>query len=82
MINNKITFCATNGEMLNVWPHPKPASRFIPEEYKNTIKFPLSLNTDVYERFFELSPNKLINFSRLNGELSDLNIDFITFIQI
>ena len=39
MINNKITFCATNGEMLSVWPHPKPASRFIPDEYKKLERF-------------------------------------------
>ena len=25
--------------MLDVWPHPKPASRFIPEEYKNLPRF-------------------------------------------
>jgi hypothetical protein len=34
MFNKKITFCAINKDMLEVWPHPKPASRFIPEEYK------------------------------------------------
>ena len=34
MLNKKITFCATNREMLEVWPHPQPASRFIPNEYK------------------------------------------------
>ena len=34
MINKKITFCATNKAMLDIWPHPKPASLFIPDEYK------------------------------------------------
>ena len=35
MFENKITFCASNKDMLDIWPHPKPASRFIPDEYKN-----------------------------------------------
>ncbi len=35
MLNKKITFCAINKDMLDIWPHPKPASRFIPDEYKN-----------------------------------------------
>ena len=39
MFNKKITFCATNKDMLNVWPHPQPASRFIPEEYKKLERF-------------------------------------------
>tara|TARA_A100001391_G_scaffold36986_1_gene20314 strand:+ start:714 stop:1400 length:687 start_codon:yes stop_codon:yes gene_type:complete len=39
MLNKKITFCATDKSMLNVWPHPKPASRFIPEEYKKLKRF-------------------------------------------
>jgi hypothetical protein len=34
MINKKITFCATNKAMVDIWPHPKPASLFIPDEYK------------------------------------------------
>jgi len=34
MINKKIIFCATNKEMVNIWPHPQPASHFIPETYK------------------------------------------------
>ena len=25
--------------MVNVWPHPKPASRFIPNEYKQLERF-------------------------------------------
>ena len=39
MFNNKITFCATNKNMIDVWPHPKPASRFIPQEYKKLERF-------------------------------------------
>tara|TARA_R100001594_G_scaffold108240_2_gene142894 strand:- start:525 stop:1214 length:690 start_codon:yes stop_codon:yes gene_type:complete len=35
MFKKKIIFCATNKEMLDVWPHPQPASRFIPKEYKD-----------------------------------------------
>ena len=38
-MNKKITFCATKKEMLEVWPHPKPASRFIPDEYKKLERF-------------------------------------------
>ena len=34
MLNKKITFCATNNNMVDIWPHPKPAGRFIPEEYR------------------------------------------------
>lgn len=34
MFNKKITFCAIDKEMLDVWPHPQPASKSIPEEYK------------------------------------------------
>ena len=34
MFDKKITFCATNKDMLDVWPHPKAAIRFIPNEYK------------------------------------------------
>jgi hypothetical protein len=39
MFNIKVTFCATDKNMLDVWPHPKPASRFIPEEYKKLQRF-------------------------------------------
>jgi|TARA_R110002020_G_scaffold202406_1_gene405546 hypothetical protein len=39
MFNKKITFCATNKEMLDIWPHPKPASRFVPKEYKKLERF-------------------------------------------
>ena len=34
MFEKKITFCATDEGMLDIWPHPKPASRVIPDEYK------------------------------------------------
>ena len=34
MFENKITFCAVREDMLELWPHPKPASKFIPDEYK------------------------------------------------
>ena len=37
--NKKIEFVANKKDMLDVWPHPKPASRFIPEEYKNLPRF-------------------------------------------
>ena len=39
MFDKKITFCATNEGMLDVWPHPQPASRFIPDEYKKLKRF-------------------------------------------
>ncbi len=39
MLNKKITFCAIDESMLEVWPHPQPASRFIPEEYKKLERF-------------------------------------------
>jgi len=39
MLNKKITFCASNKDMLSVWPHPKPASHFIPQEYKKLSRF-------------------------------------------
>ena len=38
-MDKKITFCATNSDMLDVWPHPTPASRNIPEEYKKLERF-------------------------------------------
>ena len=38
-MNKKITFCASNSDMLDVWPHPTPASRNIPEEYKKLERF-------------------------------------------
>jgi hypothetical protein len=39
MFNKKIIFCAIDKEMLDVWPHPQPASRSIPPEYKNLKRF-------------------------------------------
>jgi hypothetical protein len=39
MFNKKITFCATNKDMVDIWPHPKPASRFVPSEYKKLERF-------------------------------------------
>jgi hypothetical protein len=39
MFDKKITFCAIDEAMLDVWPHPKPASRFIPDEYKKLKRF-------------------------------------------
>ena len=39
MFSKKITFCASNKEMLDIWPHPQPASKFIPEEYKKLKRF-------------------------------------------
>ena len=39
MITKKITFCASDKEMLEIWPHPTPASRAIPEEYKKLERF-------------------------------------------
>ena len=39
MFDKKITFCATNKDMLDVWPHPKAAKLFIPQEYKNLSRF-------------------------------------------
>lgn len=35
LFENKIKFVATDGNMKDIWPNPKPASRFIPDEYKN-----------------------------------------------
>ena len=34
MFEKKIIFCATKKEMVDAWPHPQPATRFIPESYK------------------------------------------------
>ena len=39
MFTRKITFCAINKEMVDVWPHPKPSKLFIPQEYKNLSRF-------------------------------------------
>ena len=35
MFEKEIKFIATDQSMLDVWPRPKAASRFIPKEYKN-----------------------------------------------
>ena len=34
-----ITFCATDKDMVDIWPHPKPANRFIPKDYKELSRF-------------------------------------------
>ena len=39
MLDKKITFCAIERRMVDVWPHPTPAARSIPEEYKNLPRF-------------------------------------------
>jgi hypothetical protein len=39
MLENKISFIATDKSMKDIWPHPKPASRFIPDEYKKLKRF-------------------------------------------
>ena len=39
MLKNKITFCATSENMVDVWPHPQPAVKFIPDSYKKLEKF-------------------------------------------
>ena len=39
MLKNKITFCATSENMVDVRPHPQPAGRFIPDSYKKLEKF-------------------------------------------
>ena len=39
MLFKKIIFCATDKSMVDVWPHPKPANGFIPDEYKKLERF-------------------------------------------
>jgi hypothetical protein len=39
MFNIKVTFCAIDKNMVDIWPHPKPASRFVPDEYKKLDRF-------------------------------------------
>lgn len=39
MFENKIKFVATDGNMKDIWPNPKPASRFVPDEYKKLKRF-------------------------------------------
>ena len=52
----------------------------VPDDFKSVIKFPISLGDDEYERFFELSPNNLVNFLRLPD--NNLAMDFIVFSNI
>jgi len=40
MFENQIKFIAIDESMLDIWPHPKAAQRFIPEEYKKLERFP------------------------------------------
>lgn len=44
MFEKQIKFIAYNSDMVDIWPHPKPASRFIPEGYKKLERFPLNGN--------------------------------------
>ena len=46
MFSKKIKFIATEEAMLDAWPHPKPASRFIPNEYKKLERF---INGDIHK---------------------------------
>ena len=46
MFENKIIFCANNKEMLDVWPHPQPSTKFIPQEYKKLERF---FNDDMHQ---------------------------------
>ena len=39
MINKNITFCAMNKEMVDIWPHPEPAIKSIPKDYKQLERF-------------------------------------------
>ena len=39
MTTKKIKFIAVDKEMTDVWPHPKPAIRYIPDEYKKLKRF-------------------------------------------
>ena len=39
MFDKKINFCATDKAMLDVWPHPQPASRFVEPAYKKLGRF-------------------------------------------
>ena len=34
MFDIEIKFTATNKEMIDIWPHPKPSNHFTPKEYK------------------------------------------------
>ena len=39
MKSKQIKFVATNKDMLDIWPHPKPAVQMIPDEYKKLKRF-------------------------------------------
>jgi hypothetical protein len=39
MLPKQIKFTATDLNMLDIWPHPKPASHFIPKEYRNLERY-------------------------------------------
>jgi len=39
MVTKKITFCAVDGGYVDVWPHPRPANRFMEEGYKKLNRF-------------------------------------------
>ena len=39
MFDKKIIFCATNKDMVDIWPHPQPAVRCMPDQYKKTSRF-------------------------------------------
>lgn len=41
-----MTFVATQKDMADIWPHPKPASHYVPEEYKNLERF---VNKDLHK---------------------------------
>ena len=39
MFDNKIKFICSIQDMVDIWPHPKPASHVVPEEYKKLKRF-------------------------------------------
>ena len=39
MVTKKITFCAVDERYVQVWPHPRPANRFIEDDYKKLSRF-------------------------------------------
>ena len=39
MFNKKIIFCAEKKHMVDIWPHPVPASKVIPDDYKKLNSF-------------------------------------------
>ena len=71
MFENKIKFVATDGNMKDIWPNPKPASRFIPEEYKKLREAHKELQFN-YEEVVEAHGGKeeiakLITFANEDG---------------